>query len=161
MLVFLGGGGVLVMLVAFAIGYYAIVGFNFGAAPKKGVRAGGFDETRLATMKCQENGDALRFADQKELDIMNLRVNAGTLLTKAGAAVTEPVVAVLIRADGKVGYRVDEIIPNMEPLEALGAGECLCAGAKPQAQVTCHGGRFAHPVRGQPLPRGRQARAAL
>ena len=118
-LVLLGGGGVLVMLVALAIGYSVFVGFNSGAAPKKGVVPDGLDENLLNTLKCPENGSSLRFADQKELDAINLHIHAGTQKNWAGAPVTEPVEAVLVRADSKIGYRVDNRLPIMELLSAL------------------------------------------
>ena len=79
----------------------------------------GFDERALAKLHCPENGSALRFARRKELDSINDRIGAMKLNTWAGPAQTQPVEAVLIRADGKVGYRLDQAMPVLRIEEAL------------------------------------------
>jgi uncharacterized protein YbaR (Trm112 family) len=79
----------------------------------------GFNETLLDILRCPENGSGLRFAKKKELAGINDRVSGKKLKTWAGTPQTEFVEAVLIRADGKIGYRVDKITPVMLIEEAL------------------------------------------
>jgi uncharacterized protein YbaR (Trm112 family) len=79
----------------------------------------GFDERALEKLRCPENGSTLRFAQRKELDGINDRIGAMKLKTWAGTPQTKHVQAVLIRADGKIGYQVDQIMPVMEIMEAL------------------------------------------
>lgn len=79
----------------------------------------GFDEKLLETLKCPENLSPLRFAKKKELADINNRIGALTLKTWAGPQQLKHLDAVLIRADGKIGYRVDGIVPVMDIMEAL------------------------------------------
>jgi uncharacterized protein YbaR (Trm112 family) len=79
----------------------------------------GFDERALDKLRCPEDGSPLRFARRKELNSINDRIGAMKLNTWAGTAQTQPVEAVLIRADGKVGYRLDQAMPVLRIEEAL------------------------------------------
>jgi hypothetical protein len=80
----------------------------------------GFNEKSLDQIKCPENGSTLRFATKRELDDINQRI--GVLKLKTWFDNTprqEPVDAVLIRADGKIGYRVDGVMPILKIEDAL------------------------------------------
>ena len=79
----------------------------------------GFDQGLLEILRCPENLTALRLATQRELDAVNERIEAGTMKSWGGKAVKEPVAALLIRADGKIGYRFQGSIPVMIIEEAL------------------------------------------
>src|SRR5262245_11448598 len=80
----------------------------------------GFDEQRVDTLKCPENGSKLRFATRRELAGINDRIGSKKKLkTWDGEERGEPVDAVLIRADGKIAYRIDGIVPVLKIEEAL------------------------------------------
>jgi len=79
----------------------------------------GFNVKQLDTLVCPENGTKLRFAGKKELDDINGRIGALKLKTWDGTPRTAFVAAVLIRADGKIGYRVDKTEAIMKIEEAL------------------------------------------
>jgi uncharacterized protein YbaR (Trm112 family) len=80
----------------------------------------GFDEKRVESLKCPECGSKLRFATKRELASINDRIGSKKKLkTWNGEERVEPVDAVLIRADGKIGYRVDGVIPVLKIEEAL------------------------------------------
>jgi hypothetical protein len=79
----------------------------------------GFNEKQLATLACPENGSALRFATRGELDDLNIRIGAAKLKRWNGEAQTDLVEALLIRADGKIAYRLDGVVPVLDILEAL------------------------------------------
>lgn len=80
----------------------------------------GFNEKILETRKCPENDSPLRFATKRELDDINQRIGVLKLkLWISGEPRKEPVDAVLIRADGKIGYRVDGVMPILKIEEAL------------------------------------------
>src|SRR5688500_8632307 len=72
----------------------------------------GFDEKRVDSLKCPENGSKLRLATKRELADINDRIGSKKRMkTWDGEERMEPVDAVLIRADGKIAYRVDGAIP--------------------------------------------------
>ncbi len=79
----------------------------------------GFNQTQLATLKCPENASALRFASRAELDDINHRIGAGKLKKWNGEPHTDLLDALLIRADGKIAYRLDGVMPVLDILEAL------------------------------------------
>lgn len=79
----------------------------------------GFNEKQLATLKCPENGSALRFATRGELDDVNVRIGAGKIKRWNSEPQTDPVDALLIRADGKIAYRLDGVLPDLKIEEAL------------------------------------------
>lgn len=80
----------------------------------------GFNEKTLDALKCPENGSSLRFATRRELTNINDRI--GGLKMKIWfdkSLQKDNVTAVLIRADGKIGYRVDGGVPILKIEEAL------------------------------------------
>ena len=80
----------------------------------------GFNEKALDKLSCPENGTKLRFATKKELADINDRIGAMKIKNWfSGAPRTEAVNALLIRADAKIGYRVDGIVPVLRIEEAL------------------------------------------
>lgn len=84
-----------------------------------GLRPLGFDQRLLDILRCPENLTALHLATNRELDDLNERIRAGKLKTWDGKPVTEPVEALLIRADGKVGYRFQGRKPILILEEAI------------------------------------------
>jgi len=80
----------------------------------------GFDEKSVASLKCPENGSALRLATKKELAEINDRIGGKKIkVWFDGSVRMEFVDAVLIRADGKIGYRLDGALPILRLEEAL------------------------------------------
>ena len=80
----------------------------------------GFDEKRVDSLKCPENGSKLRFATKRELADINDRIGSKKKMkTWDGEERREPVDAVLVRADGKIAYRVDGVVPVLKIEEAL------------------------------------------
>jgi hypothetical protein len=80
----------------------------------------GFNEKSLDQIKCPENGSMLRFATKRELEDINQRIGVLKLMTWFdNSPRKEPVDAVLIRADGKIAYRVDGVLPILKIEEAL------------------------------------------
>lgn len=80
----------------------------------------GFNDKALAQLKCPENGSTLRFATKRELADINQRIGALQLKTWFdGLPRKELVDAVLIRADGKIGYRLDGVLPVLKIEDAL------------------------------------------
>ena len=79
----------------------------------------GFNRELLRVIVCPENLTPVRFASQAELLKMNSRIETKELKTWAGAIVSKPVEAVLVRKDGKIAYRVDSGIPVMLIEKAL------------------------------------------
>src|SRR5438270_203791 len=73
----------------------------------------GFDQRLLEVLRCPENLTVLRLATRGELRKMNEHILAGKLKRWGGQAIADPVDAVLIRADGKVGYRFQGPAPVM------------------------------------------------
>jgi hypothetical protein len=80
----------------------------------------GFNEKALEQMNCPENGSRLRFATRKELNNINDRIGAFKMKSWGDAKPqSEPVGAVLVRADNKIGYRVEGTEAILRIEEAL------------------------------------------
>lgn len=73
----------------------------------------------LDVLVCPETHEKLGVASAGLVTRVNEAIRAGTLRNRAGRPVTQPIEAGLVRADGKVLYRVDEEIPNLLPDEAI------------------------------------------
>lgn len=71
------------------------------------------DPEILALLVCPESHAPLSPAEQPLLDELNARIEREELKSHAGAAVTAPLQAGLLRQDGKCLYRVDDDIPNL------------------------------------------------
>lgn len=79
----------------------------------------GFDQRLLEILRCPENLTVLRLATRAELDATTERIKARQIKSWGGKAVTLPIEAMLIRADGKIGYRFEGAAPVMIIEEAL------------------------------------------
>jgi uncharacterized protein YbaR (Trm112 family) len=77
------------------------------------------DPKLLEILCCPETRQDVALAPDALVADLNARVEAGTLLNKAGQAVREKMEAGLLRADGKVLYPVREDIPVMLVEEAI------------------------------------------
>ncbi len=71
------------------------------------------DQTLLDILVCPETKQALRVADEGLLGTLNASIEAGSVSTRNGEAVTESVAVGLVREDGSVLYQVRDGIPIM------------------------------------------------
>lgn len=79
----------------------------------------GFNQELLDILRCPENLTVVRLATHMELDATNQRIKTGKLKDWGGKPIRKPVEAILIRADGKIGYRFEGAAPVMIIEEAL------------------------------------------
>jgi uncharacterized protein YbaR (Trm112 family) len=77
------------------------------------------DPELLAILVCPEDKTPVTLADAETLAALNARIAAGTVKTRGGQPVTEPVTEGLVRQDGKYLYPVRDDIPVMLIDEAL------------------------------------------
>jgi uncharacterized protein YbaR (Trm112 family) len=73
----------------------------------------------LALLVCPETRQEVSLATSPEIDLLNEAIRLGRVRTVAGKEVTEPVEAMLIRADRAVAYPIRDDIPVMLVPEAL------------------------------------------
>ncbi len=69
------------------------------------------DPGLLEILACPETHQPLRVANGEELAVLNGRISAGELKNVGGGAVSETVVAGLIREDGAIVYPIRDGIP--------------------------------------------------
>ncbi len=69
------------------------------------------DATFIDLLACPDSLEKLRAADAALLERVNAAITAGRLRTRAGATVSEPLAAGLVRADGKLLYPVVDGTP--------------------------------------------------
>lgn len=79
----------------------------------------GFDPGLLDILRCPEDLTKLRLATSEELSDLLRRRESGTLRLWSGAAVAESFDGLLIREDGKIGYRIKDGVPVLLIDEAL------------------------------------------
>lgn len=79
----------------------------------------GLDVKAASRLLCPENSSRLRFASKKELDNINGRISAGLQKTWTSRIVETNLEAALIREDGKIGYRIEKVLPIIQIDEAL------------------------------------------
>lgn len=77
------------------------------------------DPELLDILVCPETKQPVRLADAELLDRLNAAIRAGTVRTRGGEPVTEPLDEGLVRGDGAVVYPVRDEIPVMLIDEAL------------------------------------------
>ena len=73
----------------------------------------------LDILVCPETKQPIAAASQDLLDRLNDEIKAGTLRTRGGDAVSDPIAEGLLREDGKVLYVVDDQIPVMLVEESI------------------------------------------
>ena len=77
------------------------------------------DPELLDILVCPETKQPVRLADAELLDRLNAAIRGGTVRTRGGEPVTEPLTECLVRGDGAVAYPVRDEIPVMLIDEAL------------------------------------------
>jgi uncharacterized protein YbaR (Trm112 family) len=77
------------------------------------------DSQLLEILCCPETKQDVALAPTDMIDSLNARVEAGTLVNKAGQPVREKLDGGLVRADGAVLYPIREDIPVMLVEEAI------------------------------------------
>ncbi len=77
------------------------------------------DSRLLEILCCPETRQDVALAPESLIAELNARVEAGTLVNRAGQPVREKLEAGLLRADGKVLYPIREDIPVMLVEEAI------------------------------------------
>ena len=85
----------------------------------------GFDKDLLDILRCPENLTPVRLATQREVAATNERIKTGDLKTWGGNVIKDPIQAMLIRADGKIGYRFEDHAPVMIIEDALVLDEAV------------------------------------
>lgn len=71
------------------------------------------DPDFLASLVCPDNREPLKLADPGLVDRVNGAIKGGRLQNRAGQAVSTPLEAGLVRADGAVLYPIWDDIPNL------------------------------------------------
>jgi uncharacterized protein YbaR (Trm112 family) len=71
------------------------------------------DQSLLDILVCPETKQPLHVADAELLDRVNAEILEGSVTTRAGAAVTDPITEALVRDDEAVLYPVRDDIPIM------------------------------------------------
>jgi uncharacterized protein len=77
------------------------------------------DQSLLEILVCPETKQPLRVADPTLLERLNTSIRGGTLISRDGRKVTEPLTEGLVREDGAVLYPVRDDIPIMLIDEAI------------------------------------------
>lgn len=71
------------------------------------------DQNLLDILVCPETKQPLRVANEATLVALNAAIEAGSVTSRGGAAVTSPLSEALIREDGTALYPVRDDIPIM------------------------------------------------
>lgn len=71
------------------------------------------DRELLDILRCPETRQTLTLADAALLADLNARIAAGTLVSRGGETINEPLDAGLVREDGTILYPVRDEIPEM------------------------------------------------
>jgi uncharacterized protein YbaR (Trm112 family) len=77
------------------------------------------DPDTLARLRCPENHRPLQMAAPADVAQINQRIAAGSIKTRGGRTVTDPVDGALIRDDRKVAYPIRKQIPILLIEEAI------------------------------------------
>ena len=73
----------------------------------------GFERSLLDVLACPENLTPLHLATQREIDSIRDRIRDGRVQHWDGTTVTDSFDGLLIRADGKIAYMVQQGVPVM------------------------------------------------
>jgi uncharacterized protein len=77
------------------------------------------DQSLLEILVCPETKQPLHVADTGLIERLNVSIGSGSLTTRGGQIVAEPLVEGLVREDGAVLYPVRDDIPIMLIDEAI------------------------------------------
>lgn len=77
------------------------------------------DQSLLEILVCPESRQPLRVADEELLERVNASVRSGSLKTRTGRTVSDPLEEALMRQDGQVLYPVRDGIPILLIDEAI------------------------------------------
>ena len=81
------------------------------------------DPELLEILVCPETKQPLTVASAELLERLNATVTDGSLVTRGGEAVSEPVTEGLLREDGRVIYPIRKDIPIMLMDESIEVGD--------------------------------------
>lgn len=81
------------------------------------------DQNLLEILACPEDKTPVRLASADEIAAVNARIHAGSMKTRGGEPVAEPIEAGLVRQDGRYLYAIRDDIPIMLIDEALPLAE--------------------------------------
>ena len=73
----------------------------------------------MEILVCPETREPVRLADEVLIERVNRAIAEGTLSTRSGEVVKEPIEAGLVREDGRILYPVKDDIPVMLIDESL------------------------------------------
>ncbi|MBK9576046.1 MAG: Trm112 family protein [Fibrobacteres bacterium] len=71
------------------------------------------DQRLLEILCCPETRQPLRLADAPELDRANKAIGRREVTEASGKIAVEPIEALLVRQDGKIGYAIRKGIPDL------------------------------------------------
>lgn len=77
------------------------------------------DRKLVELLACPTTRQPLRLLERSAVEALNRRIAEGSLRRGDGAPQSTPVDAVLVTADGRTGYRVDDGIPVLLAEDAL------------------------------------------
>ncbi|HOA52144.1 MAG TPA: Trm112 family protein [Thermogutta sp.] len=88
------------------------------------------DPQLLSLLACPETRQPLSLGDSALLSQINQAIAVGKLRNRANCQVTQPLEAILVRQDGKVGYPVWDGIPTLLIDEGIPLGQLEMGGVE-------------------------------
>jgi len=83
------------------------------------------DPKLIEILRCPETLQTVRLAEPAALAALNRQIAAGSIATRSGKLIREPVEAGLVRADGQFLYPIHQDIPVMLADEAIPLGTVI------------------------------------